>query len=520
MKMMPKSIIILFITALSFPLAQAQDFAGENQTICQGEGATIGNPSAPDEYCYKWSPEIGFESSSVEDKTPTVNPPHTIEYTVVATSQDFLAVFTDTVKITVGLGGVRLANEHVEPDSTANQTSASITETPPNTTINWKIEGDDRGCEIDDVTGKISYCHQFGTVTVRAFVVGDEDCYADATLYVDADVREVWAIDNAHPQRRAKNGDTLHLVGHNDVKLMAVPFPNESFGSNQPDWSGSTVSPPTPHAVEWVHDDGAYSFMEIKAGNKTVYVKRHQAGSVGVGNLTNGLVTAFTAIAQKIKPPESVTVGFTGNYDNSSSCTPISGEAEFLNFSYSAVPVEKWHDPGWDWKQSFAMNNSASLTGKFCAPPPYSSPPNPLFIYNVYIQAGGSINLNAALTKDPSTTFEAPWLVSNLDLLGSVNLGVGGAIGFFVPGEIFGIQGSVFGGVVATFNPTFRVPKDIVMTIRIEPLVVTGNLKVFWTNPNNLIVDLNGRYNLMDPITLPSQGEYSIVQLKDKITDP
>jgi hypothetical protein len=36
--------------------------------------------------------------------------------------------------------------------------------------------------------------------------------------------------------------------------------------------------------------------------------------------------------------------------------------------------------------------------------------------------------------------------------------------------------------------------------VKIEPLVIEGSLQVFWLNPDNKVINLAGKYNLLDPL--------------------
>ena len=82
---------------------------------------------------------------------------------------------------------------------------------------------------------------------------------------------------------------------------------------------------------------------------------------------------------------------------------------------------------------------------------------------------------------------------------GVVGSRVGGEVGVYVPGDFFGIQGTLLGDITIGIDPTFSSPL-INSTVKIEPLVIEGSLKVFWLNPDNTVNNLTGKYNLLDPL--------------------
>lgn len=470
----------------------AQQWAGPDTTICQGAGAMLGLSSAPDDYCYNWSPAEGLSSTSV--KRPTANPSKTTEYTLVAIGPDFSNKVVDKVKVSVNLGGVVMAPSYTEPDGTANQAHAHLTVKEPGTTIDWSIEGEDHGCVINPVTGNISYCNSAGDVTIRATDATNEECYAEGTFRVNVGVKQVYAIDNTHPTRKATEGDTLYLVGHNDVKLKAIPNDGESFTDDQPDWTGSTVLPSDPNAKEWVHSEGTPTLMHIVAGGKSVNVARIQPSEVAITNIIQSLDVLLSILEEVCEPSDDL----EGGYDpDQSVCQPLDMGFDH-NLSFKSIPVEKFNSPKKGLKEQLEGEISAGLTAKVCFPPPYSSAPNPLFMWSTYVFGSGTAKLNAGISRDESLASPANWQVDSLNFSGELKFGVGGEVGVYVPGDFIGIQGSLAGEIIIGLDPTFS-SAGIKTVVKIEPLVVEGSLKVFWLNPDNAVINLAGKYNLLDP---------------------
>lgn len=489
-------LVIVFRPGGSF----AQNWAGPDTTICQGVGAMLGLESAPDEYCFHWTPEAGL--SSPFEKRPIAKPSQTQEYTLVAIGPDFSNKVVDKVKVIVATGGVVLTPTYTEPDGSQNQSQASLTSKPAGASIIWSIEGEDHhGCTINPSTGKISGCNEFGDVKIRAKISGNEDCFADGTFRVNAGVKEVYAIDNQHPKRKATNNDTLHILGHNDVKIKAIKNDGEEFGEDQPDWTGSTVLPPDPHAVEWVNEDSSPAVYLFQAGQKKVYVQRHQPVQVGAGSLFHSLNTIFTALGYWLKPPETISMGFKYSETQTSACKPYDAKFKHsINFEYTTVEKKDSPDIGKNW--TIEGEAGAEATGKICFPPPYSSVPNPLFMWSTYLSMTGGATINISASKDESKKVPAEWVPNDVTATSSLKVGIGGEVGLFIPGDIFLAQGSLFGGIAA--QAVIGANSDSVsLSLKFEPLIIEASLKVWYLNPNNTVVELKGKYNVMDPLSMP-----------------
>ncbi len=495
MHLMKKILIIYFLTLRC--IINAQEWAGPDTTICGGIGVMLGLPSAPDDYCYHWAPATGLSSTFL--KRPLAQPQKTTEYTLTAVGPDFSEKVVDKVMVVVSTGGVEISPSYTEPNGMANQAHAHLTSKAQGTTIIWSIEHEDHGCHINSSTGNISYCNSPGEVTIRATVAGNPDCYAEGTFRVNVGVKQVFAIDADHPTRKATEGGTLHLVGHNNVTLKAIPNEGESFQSDQPDWSGSTVLPSDPHASEWHHDAGSPSTMFITAGGKTVNVERHQSTQASAGGFSSTLITVFNAIKAFLKPPDEVQKGYKFTELQTSACNPFKAEYSH-NVSYTYAPVEKFNSPDLGSNHTLSGEVSASATGKICFPPPYSSVPNPVFVWSTYVVVSGGASFSISMSKDESKAVPAKWKPNApLTATSSLKLGVGGDVGLLLPGDLFGIQGSVFGGASAS-AATALDTDSLSFSVKFEPLYLEGGLKVWYLNPNNLVIDLKGKYNILDVV--------------------
>jgi|WetSurMetagenome_2_1015567.scaffolds.fasta_scaffold70723_2 hypothetical protein len=506
---MKRTIYILTFISLAFRLElSAQEWAGPDKNICEGAGTTLGLDSAPNNYCYNWSPSTGL--SSTTDKRPMAHPDKTTEYTLVAIGPNFSNKVVDKVKVTVETGGVVLTPTYTQPDSSVNQSHAHLTIKTAGVTYKWSIVGDDKGCQINENTGNISYCHQIGDVKVRVKDADNPDCFADGTLRVNVGVKELFAIDNANPTRKASNGDTLHLVGINAVKLKAIPNSGESFGDDQPDWTGSTVLPPNPHDAEWVNDAGTPTSLTITAGQKNVYVSRETTGEISAGVIAQSLSTIFNRLKELVKPTPGLTPGNTFDPGQTTACLPFSAEI-IPTISYKKAPVNRKDSPKSGYAWTIEGDIKAEITGRVCFPPPYSAVPNPVFVWSTYVIGQGAGKLTMNMVYDESVNYPGKWVSNGLNFVTEFKLGVGGEIAVLLPGNLFGITGSLFGGVKWGIDPDWA-PPYIDVKASIEPLVIEGGLKVWYFNPANTVIDLQGKYNMLDPITM---GPYHTIDLRN-----
>lgn len=500
--------ILTFIPLAFFMELSAQEWAGPDKNICEGAGTTIGLDSAPNDYCYSWSPSTGL--SSTTDKRPMAHPEKTTIYTVVAIGPNFSNKVVDKVTVTVETGGVVLTPTYTKPDSTVNQSHAHLTIKTPGVSYRWSIIDDDKGCRIDSISGNVSYCHQVGDVKVRVKDKDNPDCFADGKLRINVGVKEVFAIDVANPTRKASNGDTLHLVGINAVKLKAIPNSGESFGDGQPDWTGSTVLPPSPNDAEWENDAGTPTSLTITAGEKNVYVSRETTGEISAGGFTHTILTFINALQEYVKPTPGMTPGNSYDPGQTTACVPVDAGFDH-NFVYKKAPVNRINSPKKGYAWTIEGEGKLEITGKVCFPPPYSSLPNPAFFWSTYVVASGAGKLTMNLTEDESVKYPAEWVFNTLNFATDFKLGVGAEGGLLLPGNLFGVTGSVFGGIKWSIDPDYMKPY-VDVKAPIEPLVIEGSLKVWYFNPDNTVVELQGKYNMLDPITL---GPYHFVDLRN-----
>ncbi len=494
-------LIWLFAGLLIHFSLRAQEWAGPDVTTCQTAGAMLGLASAPNDYCYNWSPAAGL--SSTTDKQPMAHPDKTTIYTLTAVGPNFSNKVVDQVKVTVSTGGVVLTPTYTEPDSEDVQAHAHLTSKEAGVMYRWSIDGDSHGCRIDSITGVVGHCNQVGEVTIKVKDKDNPSCSATGPFRINVGVKDVMAIDETNPTRIASTGDTLHLVGINAVRLKAIPNSGETFNEDQPDWTGSTVLPPNPNDAEWVNNQGEPSSLTITAGQKTVYVSREGAGEISLGGIPQFFKTVVTAITEFVKPSAELTKGHSFmDFQAASACLPPAPPLPGINISLKAAPVNKKDSPQRGYIYTAEGELGATLSGKICFPPPYSSVPNPVLVWSTYIELSGTAKAVMNFTLDESKAVPAKWESNLFNFTTEFKLGVGTQLGLLLPDDIFGITGSVFGGIKIGLDPDVDLTTKLIsVTASIEPLVLEGGLKVWYFNPNNTVVDLQGKYNILDPFT-------------------
>jgi len=424
--------------------AQGTEYAGPDQTACQGSGALIGSTN-PGNVCFTWDAADGLNPNDIHSFYPTVRPKHTTTYTVHVSGNNFSFSTTDQVKVVVDFGGLVINPSYIKLNGTLDhQAVAEVTvnDLPGGSgSILWSIpDAGTSGCVIDQ-NGVISGCSQDAEVIVRATSQHYPDCYTQEMLHINGGIKEVVASDNSNDGRTAKNGQTLYLVGPvsgsptNTVNFKAVPNDNSSFPSGQPNWSGSFTAPG--NIPTWDSPPlnvGSYSETAGQTDPKSVNVSVVNPNETSISiNVNTGLIQLFI---DKIK-------GNTKVKETDAFCSmPLSFSLPgALNASFKGVNVPKYHDPNYATKKDVSVDiPGISVTG--CVYFPCCSGGaafGPFFVYYfTYLGSSIGLNLNVAASKDPSASADPKWDLSNLSasVSGKVEAGLrvesefGGNAGF------------------------------------------------------------------------------------------
>jgi len=177
----------------SFTIVKGADVdAGEDQYGCPGEELTIGGeptagPGDPSSYTYEWISSDGSFSSSEANPTIIVQDQIVI-YTVIVEDQDGFRCDDSMIVRPVKVENISFDKPSLPADGTSTVTASAVI-TPPDRTVVWSIEGDDKGCSVNPNSGVITAGTESGYITVRAqdseAAEDDTDgCYKEKQLCV------------------------------------------------------------------------------------------------------------------------------------------------------------------------------------------------------------------------------------------------------------------------------------------------------------------------------------------------
>ena len=472
-----------------------QNWAGPDQSVCgSSEGVFIGLEGADPQNCYKWSPTTNLEGDPCQARV-LVKPEETTTYSVTVTGPNFSFTQVDEVVVDVDFGNIQFTPGFTEPDSMSNQSTAMVANNPGNHPHQWLIVeplAQRLGCSIDPTTGVISGCKEAGEITVRAQRTDFPVCKAEATFRVNTGVRDVEARDlsTANGNRVAKTGETLVLVDRNPVEFKALPNDNEQFGLNDITWTGPGA--PSNGAPLWENFDIFPQSFTVSANDKSVNVERKNTISITVPSPNFALFSLLQSGLEKFKPTRP-----WNQVPGAGTCSPFTPTALNTSDSYIQNNTNKYNSPEEGTKHTLSTSAAFEATGRMCFPPPYSSLPNPFGYYYTYAFLTGSLGGTISGSKDEGAA-DTTWNMNTVTVTGAFTAGIGADFGISVPGDIFVIAGSVTGS--ATLSTTLRyVSPNIEGQVKLEPLVVSGSLSAWITSPNDPIIGVSGRYNIMDP---------------------
>jgi hypothetical protein len=477
----------LLIIVVAFCYGQTEPFfsAGPDITICSGTGKEIGHPTVSplSKYCYRWAPATGL--SNPDDAKPIANPKQTTTYTLTVLSENWDLIGTDQVTVHVGWGGIKF-----DPTYLFQSGSSMVT---PTLTINnfgglphWTIEGPKLDCQMPNPsTGIITDGNKFGKITVRCedILQPTGECYAEETLEINPGVKDVQAFDFNNPERMAKNGETLTLIDDYSARIKAVP--NEGgFPSGYPKWYPSINSPLT----TTVPTDGETIFVrsesfdeEFIAGpspenSPRVYINRKAANETNID--LSPILNSVSSIMEALTDNMEFALGGCGSLEVALSAS---------NLNYKKATVEKYADPGEDYKHEFVFAPNISLTGKACHCAltqclewPFTN--EKLFGSELCLIGAITVGLQGSAAKDPSKA-DASWtFLEEFKFVSELEFGVVGGVELPVGGS-FTVEGSISLTIKPAAELSFETATAIVgAQFKVNPLV----LRVAFTVNNSL----------------------------------
>jgi hypothetical protein len=229
-------LMINSLVIISRLLCQTQ-WAGPDTVTCGEKGVMIGIASNPcEKCCYKWEPSEGL--SCTDCKNPIAKPKHKTTYKVEVVYENLSKVEIDEVQVDLVFGEMIFLPKYLT-QSSEEIVFASLKKKISSDDIVWEIVGNTLGVEIEDVGDKarLTPGDQYGKLKIKAYKNNDPQCKVEEFIDQNGGVKDVIAEDFKHPERKAKNGETLYIIGHSTgTKITAVPNDNSPFGPNTPNW--------------------------------------------------------------------------------------------------------------------------------------------------------------------------------------------------------------------------------------------------------------------------------------------
>ena len=470
----------LFTCCLLLPIAAgSQQFfnAGPDKETCEGKPVQIGPPDFNPNLCYRWVPATNLSCADCPNPIATVETD--AEYTLYITDDDFTAGFSDEVKIMVTFGNITFDQSYVK-QGTEEKVTATLNEYD-GSAFTWDILDDKLGCSIVSSgtnTALITPGTQYGKITVVAKKGNDMECVAKAVIDVNVGVKDIVVSDFNNPGRKARAGQTLYVITDRAVNVTAIPNSGETFAPPNPVWhepySESITIPDG--TVEYFHNplvDGDASFT---AGygypdfTPTTYVE--EVPSVETIIPQPNYLPTISQISEKLNEK--------ANYKDPlpPPAPQLSVELQLLGTQLKSTPVEKYNDPGWDFKYDFNLQSSISCTGEAYHPVLTKTIAFPELLggdeiasTKVSLAIIGSFGLSAGLVKDPGN--ENPdWRVNStltadasftLRAQASASLEIGNAW----KAEVIGSANAKAG---AEFTWDAAAPEDLKCTPYVNPL--------------------------------------------------
>ena len=516
-KTMHRIIVVLLFYVWISELSAQTTWAGPDTASCGNKGVMIGSMDPCSSCCYSWTPVDGLSDPKI--KNPIAKPRTKTTYTVVVTDENLSWKQTDAVEVDLDFGEIHFVPDHLEQGSTEIVLGRLLNNKYDSPTT-WSFDGPDLDCMIEPSIGDedLATFHagdRYGKLRVKVTKDSDPACFFIETLPVNSGVKDLIVVDPQHTGRTASTGDTLYLVGHGDVQLIAVPNEggfDEGIPDYKPDQHGSNL-PEDGVRIQTVTDD-----TDI-AGNVSDYIagdlpyNEPQITVVRVTNSTNttDLSGSFVNIVnwwENLFNFSFITDGYGPNQPYGSSCPPQSppiAAAMALSVAKKETPVEKYNSPALGEKQEYVLDMGVTVTGRLYHP--YFTRHAVIagigFCRQLYCGMTYSNNFNIGVSKDESQA-NGDWKLDNPQ----VEFGLSGEVGFtaaIVSGTGYNLEGS--GSATAGMKVVLGYdvgPKNLFGQFKLTPTTVKIEAKL--VNETNM-GETQPLFNLLSKEVLLFEGK-------------
>ncbi len=504
------SISLLSLLGFCVHAQQGSDWAGDNVFICPSIGDTLGIKTDPcPECCYEWTPQEGL--SCTDCKNPVVNIETPQTYSVKVTDPMLRWQETDEVDVAIGFGPISFTPTFLQQGRQDEKVTAILEENIHNVPIKWSFVGDSLGCTInpiDQFTAQITPGNKYGKITIKATDASNTTpplCFVEKEIEINEGIKDLFAEDAQHPGRIAKNGETLNLVGHNDVRVTPIPN-DEGFFPGQPDYRNDLFAGcPTPT------DGNTSSFItscsgdeEIIAGGlptfePKVFIRRYQESSEDLNFPNFGGLEAIEDALDGIEFKN----GKIGSL-----------EAAF-NIGASKITktlVEKYQSPDTAYKFEYIFGITGSLDGRI-KDPRFSGEIDLIILpftaqSCLFVGATSALGISGKLFVDPSTADSGLQIFPGFNV--DLEVCLQGGYELMVDASLVEVEGLI--RLTSCIKNTFTADlanKRLLYKLTLDPLVAPLNIKIKDktdpTNDGQQLFDYARTVKLFDSITL-SEG--------------
>ena len=408
----------------------SQQWAGPDKERCEyGDAVQIGSNDPCVDCCYSWSnPEL--LSCSTCKNPMVIELPDNTTFSVEVRDKNLKLIGTDEVAVTLTFGDIHFTPNYLTQSSndTVEAELLLLSDEIDLDEIYWDFEGMDLGCMMDvkeeGFKAWITPGDEYGQVTIRADYNGSNipgECYALADIDINNGVKDVIAVDLTHDDRTARTGDTLYVVGHGDVQIIAIP--NEGgFKDGVPDWKPDSHGSATPENNVAIHTmtESPTIFgreSDYQAGEGPDFMPKVKVIRYLPNVVENEVaIPGFESFVDKIKNA----VKFKDNglvEPDCGSFAPLSVNISAPTFRYKTSIVEKYKNPHWGLKEEYVIDAGIGLSGKIYHPVFTKHAYIPLIDIYVCTQlfAGADASLTVSINTSADPSQENPnWKVDNI----------------------------------------------------------------------------------------------------------
>ena len=479
-----RSLLIQLSVLILLPcFASAQEWAGPDTATCGALGVIIGSDDPCEECCYLWSPATGLDCTDC--KNPKASPTTEQDYTVTVVDKTLRVIGTDQVHVGIEFGEIAITPDFLLYGIDESEVSAHVTKlgdvNEPNE-IEWDFSSPTLGCMIvpQGLGAKVTPGNLYGEIILEARKVAVQGCYVRKTIPVNNGVKEVMATDPDNSNRVAETGETLYVIGQEDVIIHALPNQG-GFKDGVPDWKPDSHGSTTPMdgedyftisegvgTAEYIAGDPPDFQPQVTVVRMPLQIADETTITLPLlQSISNALDNAFKSFKETptAANPCGTFLPFTFNLT-----TPT--------IKYNTQKVEIYDSPRTSEKVEFAAEVGFESSGKLFHPA-FTKTFKPKFINvticsRLYLEITAGAAVNVKIAKDPSMP-DSSYQITNPEFV--ISFGIGGAaeFAFNPPGYLLTANAKISSSAKCTFT---LENKTLVARAKLNPLTTKISAKI------------------------------------------